>query len=74
MPPGPVFFLLPGWQLAKISILVAVVFASPLMVIGDLRIVPDMIVAVVGVIDPVVMWMSASRPQYGTRQGAGQEE
>ena len=71
--PGPVFLLLPGRQTAEIAMRITVVFASPLVVVDDLIMVPFVVVAVVRVIDPVVM-MRASRAQRGARQGGGQEK
>ena len=71
--PIPVFLLLPGRQLAKIAMGIAVVFAGPLLVIDHFVLVPDMVVAVVGVIDPIIVMFGASRAQYGRRQGSGQK-
>jgi hypothetical protein len=51
--PGPVFLLFFGRQLAKITIGIAVVFAGPLIVVDHFVVVPDVVVAVVGVIDTV---------------------
>ena len=67
--PGPVFFLLLRTQLAEIAIRIAMVFAGPLVVEDDLVIVPDVIVAVIGVIDPIVMMMAARHVQHRRRQG-----
>ena len=73
MPPGPILLLFAGRQLAKIAIGIAVVFVGPALVVDHFVTVPDVVVAVVGVIDPVIM-MGASRcTQYGRRQGGGQE-
>jgi hypothetical protein len=70
--PSPVLFLFFGRQLAEIPMFVTVVFAGPLLVIDDLAAVPDVIIAVVGVIDPIVM-LGASRAYSRTRQRGGQE-
>src|SRR5580658_8335960 len=51
---------------------IVVVLAGPLLVENDLAAIPDVVVAVVGVIDPVVM-MLAGRAQYGRRQSGGQQ-
>jgi hypothetical protein len=72
VPPGPVFLLFFGPQLAKVSMFIATVLTGPLLVIDYFVIVPYVVVAIVGVIDPVVM-MRASRAQYGRRQRGGQE-
>jgi membrane-associated protease RseP (regulator of RpoE activity) len=53
--PVPVFLLFLGRQSAKIAMRIAMVFAGPLFVIDDFVVVPDVVVAVIGVIDPVVM-------------------
>jgi hypothetical protein len=63
VPPGPVFFLLLGRQPAEVAIRVAVVFVSPAVVEDDFVVVPDVVVAVIGIIDPVVMMMGASHAQ-----------
>jgi hypothetical protein len=73
MAPGPVFFLFSGRQAAKIAIGIAVVFARPLVVVDNFVMVPDVVVAVVGIIDLVVM-MGAGRAQCGSRQGGGQKK
>jgi hypothetical protein len=71
--PGPVFFLFAGGQVTEVSVLIAVVFAGPRLVVGDLSAVPDVVVAIVRVIDPMVM-VCASRTQYRTRQGGGKNK
>jgi hypothetical protein len=70
--PGPVFLLFSGRQPAKITLGIAVIVAGPLVIEDDFVIIPDVVVAVVGVVDPVVM-MFASRTQYGKRQSSSQE-
>src|SRR5271155_841672 len=72
--PGPVFFLLLRTQLAEIAIRIAMIFAGPLVVEDDLVIVPDVIVAVIGVIDPIVMMMPARHAQHRRRQGGGEKK
>jgi len=47
--------------------------AGPLVVIHDFVVIPDVIVIVVGIVDPVVM-MGASRAQCSTRQGGGENK
>ena len=64
--PVPILFLFSRRQLAKIAIGIAMVFARPLVVINDFVVVPDVVVAVVGIIDLVVM-MSAGRAECGSR-------
>src|SRR5271163_2112683 len=71
--PGPVFLLFARGQLAKVSVFVAMVFVRPRLVITHFLVVPDVVVAVVRVINPVVM-MCASRAQYRSRQGGGQDK
>jgi hypothetical protein len=71
--PGPVLFLFSGRQVAEITIGIAMVFVGPLMVVDDLVMVPDVIVAVVGIVDLVVV-MGAGRAECGSRQGRGQEK
>jgi hypothetical protein len=68
--PGPVFFLFTGRQMAEIAVRVAVIFDGPLIVVNDLIVIPDVIVVVVGVVDPVVM-MRAGHSKHGTGQGGG---
>jgi hypothetical protein len=74
MPPGKVFLLFVVRQLAKIPIGIAMGFAGPLVVIAHFSLVPDVVVAVVRVIDPVVVMLGASRAQYGRRQGGSQKK
>jgi hypothetical protein len=69
--PGPVFLLLVGRQLAKIPMLVVMTFMRPRVVISDLFVVPDVIVAIVGVVDPIVV--SAAYSQCGACQRGRQE-
>jgi len=68
--PVPILFLFAGRQLAKVSMFIPVVFVGPLAVIDNLIVVPNVVVAIVGVIDPVVM-MFASQAQCGTCQRGG---
>ena len=60
MPPRPVFLLFLGPQLAKIAMRIAMVLVGPLVVIDDFAVIPDMIVGIVRIIDPVVMMLRAS--------------
>ena len=62
--PAPIFFLFSGRQIAKIAMWIAVVFTGPLLVIDHLVLVPDVIVAVIRVIDPVIMMFGTGRAQY----------
>ena len=57
MAPGPIFLLLFWPDFAEVAIFVAMIFAGPLVVIHDLIVVPHVIIAVVGVIDPIIMMM-----------------
>jgi len=63
--PIPVLLLFGRRQFAKIAIRIMMVFVCPLVVINHFVFVPNMVVAVVGVIDPVVMRMGASCNQSG---------
>ena len=65
--PGPVFLLFSGRQLAEVSMFVAMIFSRPRLVIDHFVVIPDVIVGVIGVIDPVVM-MCAGGAQHGTCQ------
>jgi hypothetical protein len=60
MPPGPVFLLLCRRELAKIAVRIAMIFVRPLVLIDHLVLIPDVIVAVVGIIDAVVMMFRTS--------------
>jgi len=71
--PGPVFFLLFGTQLAEIPVFVAMVFAGPLMVINHLVVIPHVIVAIVGVLNPVGMMFGTGGARYRTCQRRGQQ-
>ena len=64
MPPGPVFFLFFGTQLAKIAMRIAMIFAGPLVVVDHFVMVPSVVVAIVGVIDAVVVMLRASRAEH----------
>jgi hypothetical protein len=69
--PVPVLLLLSGRKLAKVSMFIPVVLVGPLTVVNHLLVVPDVVIAIIRVIDPVVC---ATRAQYGTRQRGGQEK
>jgi hypothetical protein len=74
--PGPILLLFLGRKLAKVSMLVAVVVAGPLMVVDNFIIVPNVVVAVVGVVDSVVMFGACrahDRKSQRTRQEPGTE-
>lgn len=71
--PGPVFSLLFGTQLAEIPLFVAMVFAGPLMVINHLVVIPHVIVAIVGVLNPVGMMFGTGGARYRTCQRRGQQ-
>jgi len=64
MTPSPVFLLFFRGKLAKIAMWVAVMFIGPLVAIDHLVVIPDVIVAVVGVVNAVIM-MLASRDEQG---------
>jgi hypothetical protein len=57
--PGPIFLLLFGREFAEVAVFVAMILARPLMVINNLFIIPDVIVAVVGIVDSIVVGVSA---------------
>lgn len=57
--PGPVFLLFFGGQFPEVAVFVSMVFPRPRVVVRNLIIVPDVVIAVVGVIDSVVMMMGA---------------
>ena len=61
--PVPVLLLPFGWELAEVYVFVVVVLAGPLLVIDHFAVIPDVVVAVVGVVDPVVV--CAGRARYG---------
>jgi hypothetical protein len=61
--PSPILFLFLGRKLAKVSVFVAVVVAGPLVVVDNFIIVPNVVVAVVEVIDSVAMF-GACRAHY----------
>jgi hypothetical protein len=69
--PIPILLLFPRRQLAKVPMLIPVVLVGPLPVVNDLFAVPDMIVAIVGIVDPVMMCTSYA--QHRARQRGGQE-
>jgi hypothetical protein len=71
MPPRPIFLLLPGRQFAEVAIGIAVVVPSPSMVVDDLVVIPDVVIAIVGVIDSVMV--GAGHARNGARQRCGQE-
>jgi hypothetical protein len=70
VPPVPVFFLPVGRQFAEVYMFVVVALAGPLVVENHLVVVPDVVIAIVGVIDPVY----AGRADYARRQGASQDK
>jgi hypothetical protein len=70
MTPGPVFFLFPRRQFAEVAMFVAVIFVSPILVVGYLVVIPDVIIAVIGIIDPIVVVAAAC----GDKHGRGQSE
>jgi hypothetical protein len=72
--PVPVFLLLLRLQFAEVSVFVTVVFAGPLLVIDHFTAIPLVIVAVVGVVDPVGVMFCASRAQHGKGQGGSEKE
>jgi len=74
--PSPILFLFLGRKLAKVSVFVAVVVAGPLVVVHNFIIVPNVVVAVVGVVDSVVMFGACHahyRKSQRTRQEPGTE-
>jgi hypothetical protein len=67
VPPGPIFLLFSRRQTAEVSVLVAVVVASPLVVVTDLHVIPNVVVAVIGVIDPVMVCASGAHDRKSQR-------
>jgi hypothetical protein len=55
MAPIPILLLFSRRQLAKVSMFIPVVLAGPLPVVNHFLVVPDVVIAIVGVIDAVVM-------------------
>jgi hypothetical protein len=72
VPPRPVFLLVFGGQPAEITVRVSVVFPRLRMVVGHLFIVPDVVIAVVGIVDTVGMMVGASPAHHRARQRDGQ--
>jgi hypothetical protein len=70
MPPAPVFLLFFGRQRAEVAIGIPVVFRCPLIVVNNFVVIPSVVVAVLGVINPFVM-ARAARSDYRTRQHSG---
>jgi hypothetical protein len=60
MPPGPILFLFFRGQPAEVSVSVTVILSSPLVIVNDFVVVPDVVVAVIGVIDPVMVCASSA--------------
>ena len=71
--PGPIFFLLSRRQLPEIPMFITVVFARPLMIISVLVVIPDVVIAIVGIVDTVVMMMRARCAEHRKSQHARQE-
>jgi hypothetical protein len=69
--PVPVLFLFLWRQLAKIAVGIAVIFTGPPMVIDYFVIVPDMVVAVVRIIGPIIV-MRASQAQHRGSQNSAE--
>jgi hypothetical protein len=70
--PSPIIFLLIGRQFAEVSMLVVMMIVGPLVVVADLLVVPNVVVTIVGVVDPMVM-VCATHAQGGTCQCGGEE-
>lgn len=70
--PGPIFFLLLGRNVPEVAILVTMVFVRPLVVVADFIVVPDMVVAVIRIIDTIVV-MFASDSQNRDRHRRSQK-
>ena len=70
--PGPVLFLLFRRNMAKIAMLVIVIFACPLMVINILIVVPDVIITVIRIVDPVIMVVIAGSAEDPARHRSGE--
>jgi hypothetical protein len=55
MPPIPVFLLFLRRQFSKITIGITVILICPAVVVDHFVVIPNMVVAIVGVIDAVVL-------------------
>ena len=64
MPPGPILFLFFRGQPAEVSVSVTVILSSPLVIVNDFVVVPDVVVAVIGVIDAIVVMMGARHAHH----------
>ena len=71
--PGPIFFLFSRRQLPEIPMFITVVFLRPLMVTNILVVIPDVVIAIVGIVDPVVMMMRARCSEHRKSQRTRQE-
>jgi hypothetical protein len=69
--PGPIFFLFARRNLAEIAMFVAMVFPRPAMVVNNFVIVPDVVVAVIGIVDPIIMMSTTSHAEYRTHKRGG---
>lgn len=70
--PGPVLFLLFRRDVAKIAMLIIMIFARPLVVINILIVVPDVIITVIRIVDPVIMVVIASSAKNSARHRSGE--
>jgi len=61
--PGPVFFLLTGRKLAELAMGIAMGFISPAIVVNNFVVVPDVIVGVVRIVNPVGMMLAGNSGQ-----------
>jgi hypothetical protein len=74
VPPGPIFLLFPRRKLAEVAVRIAVRFRRPAVVIDNFVVVPHVIIGVVGVVNAIVMGMSARHAGDGTCECGGQTE
>ena len=70
VPPVPILFLFIRWNLAEVAIRIAVRFGCPPMVVADFVVIPDVIVAIVGVIHAIVMMLGAAGRREGHDYGS----
>ena len=67
MTPVPVLLLFFRPELAKIAMRIAVILARPLIVVNNFIVVPNVVVAVVRVIRPVIMMLGTRCAHHGRR-------
>ena len=71
--PGPVGFLVVLGQMAKFDVRIMMSLDDPLVVVGNLIVVPDVIIVVIGIVNAVVVRMAAGDAENRKHHGCGQE-